>query len=70
MNTIQKINQLKWEDLEKTGSVRLYENEGYDLNPILNNLMVEMDSDQYAIGLLETRQNELCIEILKYDNLL
>lgn len=55
----------KYQELHETGSVRLYESEGYDLKALCHTFDIMLDPEIYCFSIIEgTKENFL--EIIKF----
>ena len=57
----------KWDELRKTGSVRLYEKEGFEVYEIVQLVEQIIDRDTYAYGIEENRHGDIFLELIKYN---
>jgi hypothetical protein len=41
------------EELHETGSVRLYESEGFNLNELMNSFEIMFDNEEFSYGIID-----------------
>jgi hypothetical protein len=56
----------KYQELHSTGSVRLYESEGFNLTELMQSFDIMLDPEYYSFGLIENNTGTF-IEIIKYN---